>query len=147
MGRSGVWVGLEPELDVVEDEVMLLLGILVVVVVVVVELPLVTVCDPVEDVVIPLLGFVVLFESVDDEDVLVVSPWLTVVPVPVEVVSCPAVTVVDVRSLVEVVDSDIVDGSDSEVVSKVVCNLVVGVSVVVIRESHNWSSYQLGLRS
>jgi hypothetical protein len=139
-----VW--LEPELDVVEDEVMLLLGILVVVVVVV-ELPLVTVCDPVEDVVIPLLGFVVLFESVDDEDVLVVSPWLTVVPVPVEVVFCPAVTVVDVLSLVEVADSDIVDGSDSEVVSKVVCNLVVGSSVVVIRESHNWSSYQLGLRS
>ena len=139
-------MGLEPELDVVEDEVVLLLGILVVVVV---ELPLVTVCDPVEDVVIPLLGFVVLFESVDvvDEDVVVVSPWLTVVPVPVEVVSCPAVTVVDVRSLVEVADSDIVDGSDSEVVSKVVCNLVVGSSVVVIRESHNWSSYQLGLRS
>ena len=144
MGRSGDWVWLEPELDVVEDEVMLLLGILVVVVVVV-ELPLVTVCDPVEDVVIPLLGFVVLFESVDDEDVLVVSPWLTVVPV--EVVFCPAVTVVDVLSLVEVADSDIVDGSDSEVVSKVVCNLVVGSSVVVIRESHNWSSYQLGLRS
>lgn len=138
-------MGLEPELDVVEDEVMLLLGILVVVVVVV-ELSLVTVCD-VEDVVIPLLGFVVLFEPDDDEDVVVVSPWLTVVPVPVEVVSCPAVTVVDVPSLIEVVDSDIVDGSDSEVVSKVVVNLVVGVSVVVVRESHNWSSYQLGFRS
>ncbi len=96
---------LEPELDEVDGVVVLLLGFPVVVV----ELKsLVTVCDPVEDFVIPLLrlvGFAVVCGSVcpDDDDVVVT--WTTVVSVDIKVLF----------TVVWVVDSGIVDGTVSDV--------------------------------
>jgi hypothetical protein len=81
-------VVLEPELDGVDGVVVLLFGFPVVVV----ELTsLVTVCDPVEDVVIPLLrlvGFEVVRGSVgtDDDDEVLVT-WIAVVPVEIVLVS------------------------------------------------------------
>jgi hypothetical protein len=98
----------------------------------------------VKDVVIPLelelVEVVVWFGSVDTDDddvVVVVSTWLKVV------FPCPVATVVDVRSLVVEVDTDIVDDTVSGVVSNVVVDAVVVVglkvvgNLVVIRASHN----------
>ncbi len=104
MGGSGAGVVLEPELDEIDGVVVLLLEFPVVVV----ELTsLVTVGDPVEDVVIPLLrlvGFVVVCESVGIDDDDVVDTWTTVVSV--DIVLLPVAWVLD---------SDIVDATVSDV--------------------------------
>ena len=137
MGAFGVLAVLEPKVDGVDAGVVVSpLGFFVVD-----ELSPVPVCDPVDEVVIPLVlelvGFVVWLGSVDKEDDKVVSSWSTVVSGPVEV--CLLVAVVDsdiVYDTVFVVESVVVIGS----------KFVVGCSVVV-KASQDWSSYQLGLRS
>ncbi len=95
---------LEPELDEIDGVIVLLLGLPVVVV----ELTsLVAVDDPVEDVVIPLVGlvgFVVVCGSVGIDDDDVVFTWTTVVSVDIVLFA-----------VVGVVDSDIVDGTVSDV--------------------------------